>query len=174
MRLALVTLVIVACAAQVSIADAQSTTTPTRAELIAHWAPRRAEHLDFVRPTAHRIDGGWVAASAVVIDIGFVIGWMAGIGEVGNCDPRCESWPLAFVPIGGGLASTLIGGRSHPSDGSVFGGFGIPSVLFQGVGLVMMLFSVGVQLSARLGHVPVVLAPAADGADVGATISIEI
>lgn len=130
------------------VRDASSLADPADPAVLAHWPTRRPPRLFRVVRTPRRLDGGLIAAASVVSDIGFVIGWMAGISGVGpHCGGvSCNSWWLSLIPVGGALGSTLIAlpadrGRAR-DDGSLVGGFGIPSFIFQVVGLVMMIVAV--------------------------------
>lgn len=113
--------------------------------------PRSAGRLD--RPTHRSIvvrgeDEGLIMASLVVFDVGWVLGWLGtalseGVGcrqftGFGEVRVGCDAWPWAFIPIGGGMAA----GMAAISRGSGFAfGFGIASVIFQGIGAIMAIIA---------------------------------
>lgn len=113
--------------------------------------PRSSGRLD--RPTHRSIvvrgeDEGLIMASLVVFDVGWVLGWLGtalseGIGcrqftGFGEVRVGCDAWPWAFIPIGGGMAA----GMAAISRGSGFAfGFGIASVILQGIGGIMAIIA---------------------------------
>jgi hypothetical protein len=140
-------------------------------------------------------DGGLVAASLIVIDIGWVFGLItAGLGDHGCSTstpfggfgsasaPRtsCSSWEFAFIPLGGGIASGMITLNGSREDYGLWGlATGIPSVLFQGIGLIMLAGVLGNNQTHGWGIVPIAqtgatarILPGAAASDLGATLGI--
>lgn len=143
----------------------------------------------------HGEDGGLVAAAMVVFDLGWTMGLLVGmLDEAGpSCSTgaffgsgphvSCNSWPLAFIPVGGGIASGMMSWPNTPPgsfgrrDTWIWGmALGIPSVLFQGIGLIMMAVALANEVH-DIGLAPIVLdgvtvslVPAAQASDVGVSI----
>lgn len=130
-------------------------------------------------------DEGLIIASLVVIDIGFVLGAIIGIVDqlAENCasfgSVPCNSGPLSLIPLGGGIASGLMqfqGFRTSSTLGLIAGPI---SVIFQGVGLIMLAISMANE-TTELGFQPIVesedatfsIEPAAPGADLGGLSSV--
>jgi hypothetical protein len=131
-----------------------------------------------------------IASALSVFDAGWVLGWIVGWLELGinGCGGfgfgfgtvNCNSWPLAFIPIAGGLASGLANfngssGRSNITWGFVFG---IPSVIMQVAGLVgaIVAFSNSTdEVSFTVGDphdVSLSFVPSAPGSEAGASLDL--
>lgn len=78
-----------------------------------------------------------IALACAIFDIGWSLGMMGG--ALDELQDGGWSWPLSFIPLVGGMMGGLV--DFAPSRGfSGFGfGFGIPSIIFQGVGLFFLL-----------------------------------
>lgn len=161
---------------------------PRREDSAEAW-PSSRERLD--RPTRRAIvvrgeDEGLIVASLVVFDVGWVLGWLGtvlsesvgcrqftGFGEV---RVSCDAWPWAFIPIGGGMAA----GMAAISRGSGFAfGFGIPSVIFQGIGAIMAIIATANETTEialqpmRLGEsLSASVSFGAEAADAGLTVGL--
>lgn len=148
------------------------------------------------RPVArHGEDGGLVAAAMVVFDIGWTFGMLVGLNDAAtaqcsvgtffttSANANCNSWPLALIPVGGGIASGMFVWPNTP-PGS-FGrrneflwgmAFGIPSVILQTTGLIMLAVALANEVH-DIGIAPIVvdgvtisLLPGSQGADLGASL----
>jgi hypothetical protein len=139
----------------------------------------------------HGEDGGLVAAAMVVFDVGWMMGWLVGILDeaTGACRSfsgfgggsgtvSCNAWPLAFIPVGGGVAAGLFN-FAPSSTGFVQRSatwalaLGVPSVLLQVGGLIMMAVALANEVH-DIGVVPLgdggvrlSFVPAAQSTDVG-------
>lgn len=119
-------------------------------------------------------DGGLVAASVVVIDVGWTLGWLGVlIAELGGCSGRaCDGWPWAFIPVGGAMAAGVA--SISRGNGAAFA-FGIPSVILQGIGLIMLAISLGNEVTEPL-HQPIrpriSLSLGAPSSDLGASLGL--
>lgn len=134
----------------------------------------------------HGEDGGLVAAAMVVFDVGWMFGLLVGMLDEagGSCrgfrgGGSCNSWPLTLIPVGGGITAGLA--NFAPSGRSTYlWGFalGIPSVMLQGIGLIMLAVALANEVHdlgfspLEDGDVTLSLVPAAQGADVGASLLI--
>lgn len=162
-------------------------------------APRREDSTEAWPSSAHRIDRptrraivvrgedeGLIIASLVVFDVGWVLGWLGtvlseGIGcrqftGFGEVRVSCDAWPWAFIPIGGGMAA----GMAALSRGSGFAfGFGIPSVILQGIGAIMAIIATSNETTElalqpmRLGEsLSASVSFGAEAADAGLTVGL--
>ncbi|MBN8612354.1 MAG: hypothetical protein J0L92_17295 [Deltaproteobacteria bacterium] len=121
-------------------------------------------------------DGGLVAASVVVIDVGWTMGWLGVlIAELGGCSGRaCDGWPWAFIPVGGAMAAGVA--SISRGNGAAYG-FGIPSVILQGIGLIMLAISLANEVTEPI-HERIDLAPhlslslGAPESDAGASLGL--
>jgi hypothetical protein len=89
-------------------------------------------------------DEGLILAALVVADVGWVLGWLGTmLGEIGgSCgSASCNAWPWAFVPIGGAMAAGLVSHNGFRDTLAVGLGFGIPSVILQGIGAIMAIIA---------------------------------
>lgn len=168
-----------------------------RTSLRAGWPERAVLGIEeLARPVRVRgEDEGLIIASLVVIDIGWVLGWaLVFMDEVsgGGCAPSggspfggarisCSSWPFAFMPVAGGITAGLTnfsgGFRTTAGWGIALGS---PSVIFQGVGIIMLAIALANDTS-EIGYQPLVeepreagarLLPGAAGADVGLSLDV--
>ena len=155
-----------------------ASTSPTEeeSEELAEW-PTVLHHRD--RPVwrvqaRSTEDGGLVAASVVVIDVGWTMGWLGVlIAELGGCSGRaCDGWPWAFIPVGGAMAAGVA--SISRGNGAAYG-FGIPSVILQGIGLIMLAISLGNEVTEPL-HQPIrpriSLSLGAPSSDLGASLGL--
>jgi hypothetical protein len=163
-----------------------------RASLRAGWPERAGLDVEtLARPVSVRgEDEGLIIASLVVYDFGWVLGWvLVFIDEVrGGCGPigpgargSCGSWPFAFMPVAGGITAGLTnfsGGRRTEFGWGL--GLGPPSVIFQGIGLIMLAIALANETS-ETGYQPLAdepreagasLVPSAPGADVGLSLDV--
>ncbi len=85
-------------------------------------------------------DLGLIEFALSIFDVGFLFGWLtAGLDEASRpcAGASCGSWPLAFIPVAGGLASGLAQFGSARFRNVAYGVIiGIPSVILQVVGLI--------------------------------------
>ena len=156
---------------------------PPTGRTTSGWPARHDGHALGRAVRRHGEDGGLVAMSMVVFDIGWVFGMLVGMLDeaTGSCRTSffsgsvtsCNSWPLVFIPVGGGLTAGLTNFGSGTRNTSAWGlTFGIISVLMQCIGLIMMAVSLANEVH-DLGTVPlgdgVALSwvPAAQSSDVG-------
>ncbi len=135
---------------------ASSSTTETEGDEVVDW-PSMVHHRD--RPVwrvqaRSSEDGGLVAASVVVIDVGWTLGWLGALlGQLQPCfSSECNMYAWAFIPVGGAMASGL-DSLSRTGNGIAFS-FGIPSVILQGIGLIMLAISLGNEVTEPL-HQPI-------------------
>lgn len=138
-------------------------------------------------------DEGLIIFSFSIFEFGFILGLLtAGLDEQahpcftsggpfgGGVSTGCNSWPLAFIPIGGGVASGFANFGVSSFGGRAFGYiFGIPSVLLQLIGLVSMMISFS-NATDELGFRPIgdphgvslSFVPGASGSDVGLSLDL--
>lgn len=107
-------------------------------------------------PPTHRAfvgrgeDEGLIIAALVVFDVGWVLGWLGTmLGEIGgSCEEfspfgsrrvSCDAWGWSFVPIGGSIMAGLVSHHGSRRNWAVGFGFGIPSVILQGIGAIMAI-----------------------------------
>ena len=143
------------------------------------------------RPT-HRVvvsrgeDEGLIAAAFVVFDVGWVLGWLGAVlseatgcrtfTPFGSASTGCDAWPWAFIPIGGGMAA----GMAAISRGNGFAfGFGIPSVILQGIGAIMSIIAFANETTELVlqpmrlgGSLSASLAIGAESSDAGLTFGL--
>lgn len=136
-------------------------------------------------------DGGLVAAAMVVFDVGWVLGWLVGMLDEATTSCRtfvrgirtgatCATWPLTFVPVGGGLAAGLMNFGPGFRDTAAWGlVLGIPSVILEATGLVMMAVALANEVHDfgfvpldDTGQVSLRILPGAVGADGGASLAL--
>lgn len=134
-------------------------------------------------------DEGLIAMSLVIFDVGFLSGAMVAMLDelsvacrTGTWVPTgCQSWPLAFVPVVGGLLSGLtnFGGGTRFSAG--WGaGLGSVSLILQVAGIISAVISFSNQtneyalepLEAPLGDGTIALRLDAPGTDAGASVEL--
>jgi len=157
------------------------------AESVDDWPPGHAGHTLHRSARQNGVDGGLVAAALVVFDVGWVFGWLTstlsdqGCIATGTFEPymhSCNVWGLAWLPLGGGLASGLMtfNGPRRYSGWEL--GLGIPSVALEGIGLFMLAIALltrthewGFPRFDAHGATVAVL-PGAASTDVGATIGV--
>jgi hypothetical protein len=133
-------------------------------------------------------DEGLITFALSVFDFGFVLGWLTALlDEVGHeCAPlgtffgggvSCNGWPLAFIPIGGGVASGFAS-FGVPSRGRIWGYvLGIPSVILQLVGTIAAIIAFS-NTTSEIGFQPIgdphgvslSLVPSAPGTDLGGSL----
>lgn len=131
-------------------------------------------------------DEGLITAALVVFDVGWLLGWLGtvlteasgcrtftGFGEV---RVACDAWPWAFIPIAGGMSAGIAG--INRRSGLAFA-FGIPSVILQGVGLIMTIIAFSNETTEiavqplRLGRsLSASLTLGAESADAGLTLGL--
>lgn len=148
----------------------------------------------------HGEDGGLVAMSVVIFDVGWVLGLLTAAldeanhscavstfsgGFFGRVSESCNSWPFAFLPVGGGLTSGLatypntppgtFASRDNASWGAALGS---PSVILQVAGLISLAISLANDVHT-IGYPAIVIdgmtlsvVGAAPGADAGATVAL--
>jgi hypothetical protein len=135
-------------------------------------------------------DEGLITFALTMFDIGWVLGWVVGFIEVaGNTcssfsfgfgSTNCQSWPLAFIPVAGGIASGMAN-FSGASRSSWLGGFaiGIPSVILQTVGLIAAIIAFANETSelafpeVRVGDAQLSLVPSAPSSDAGLSVRLD-
>ncbi len=153
-------------------ASAPSTTTDTE------WPAVHAA-AELHRPAhVHGRDEPLIAMAFTIFDVGWLFGWLgAALDEASNaCFRGCQSWPLAFVPLGGGIAAVTTNFGSGFRNNGIGIPFGILSVLLQGIGLVAAAVAVENRTSEiafpRLasGDLSITLVPSAPGALAGLSL----
>lgn len=128
-----------------------------------------------------------IAGSFALFDVGWVAGWVGvmideanascggGHGSFGSRH-SCDSWPLAFIPVVGGILATTVTFNEWRSSGNPGIAHGIISVIFQILGLVAIPISLANETteltypSIDLGAgVTASISPTAPGASEGAS-----
>ncbi len=148
----------------------------TREASVVHHAVRR-----------HGEDGGLIALSVVIFDIGWVMGLVVGALDAArdSCSSfssgrstNCNSWQYAFIPVGGGIFSGMTNfapSSFRTSSGWGFG-LGIPSVLLQTIGLISLAIALANEVTdiglpaIAVDGVTLSFVGAAQGADAGASL----
>jgi len=160
------------------------------------WSPGSTEAWPSVRshgaaPTRRAIsargeDEGLVFTSIAIIQAGWMMGLVGTVmteatgcsvfGPGGSMSRSCDAWAWGFLPLAGGM----IGGVVGINRGNGWGyALGIPSVIHQGIGLIMLAVALANEtteiveqplegatgLSARL-------VPSAAGADAGLSLDV--
>lgn len=122
-----------------------------------------------------------IAVAFALFDAGWAMGWVGALVDeaVNGCHPSCASWPLAFIPLGGGAAAVTADFSSGSRSLYLGTSFGIVSVILQGVGLVAAAIAVEnrtSEIAFRRGALPteslsIRLVPSAPGALAGLSIA---
>jgi hypothetical protein len=176
--------------------------TPPSSTRIDDW-PVRHDGMTLSHVVRHSgEDWGLVTASLVVFDVGWALGILAAVldeashpcasfsgGGFGGFSRSvsCNSWPLALIPVGGGIASGMANWASPGSGGfssrnNWLAGFalGIPSVILQGVGLISLAISLANEIHdlgfhpLALGDARIDFVPAAPASDLGLSIVVSM
>lgn len=155
---------------------------PSRASSTAAW-PSSTE--DENAPTAWATQGrgedeGLIIAAFVVFDVGWLLGLLGGFLD--ELRAGGSSWVIAGAPLVGGMVSAFVNltpSRDTWGFGVFSFSFGIPSIIFQGIGLIMMPIAFANETTEAVFSpidvapgVTASIAPSAPGADLGLSLHV--